>query len=139
MDSTPSPPATTGRAAYAHAVGRDYDRLVVYLLAAVIVDAGDGYALAQYQPARTSSPEPTPSRSVVWREQSPFPTRGPPEIINCGPDDNPGDLMLRNQTCMTPDPEDEAYRPPNPPARRAATPATPGTPESGLYGFWCNS
>ncbi|GAA4105772.1 hypothetical protein [Actinomadura miaoliensis] len=83
------------------------------IFAAVAVAVGVllvGYSIkaTQYEPQSTPPPPPAsepvgvPSPAhTEW--ETPVPT-----VINCGPGDDPGTLLLRKEICMSPDPEDEA-------------------------------
>lgn len=59
-----------------------------------------------YEPSHVS---PSPTVTVTVSAPPPSTWAEPlPQVINCGPGDDPALLIMKNQTCMSPDPEEEA-------------------------------
>jgi hypothetical protein len=89
--------------------GPHRSRLVAYMTSIVAVAVGVGYLFGwSSHPEPDRSPSPAATSSSWSTTPAPFLAQATPEVINCGPNDDPGTLLLRNETCMSPDPEEEA-------------------------------
>lgn len=105
--STGRPPEPSGPA-YARLVGIHETTRGIFLLGGAIAVA---VVIGMSLPVDDGEvPEPDPTPTPTWSPAE-LPSLPPATVVNCGPGDNPAYMLaVRNERCMSPDPEEVEWQ-----------------------------